>query len=506
MARRTFEVPFAITKLDPLSAVPLYRQIYDELRSAILTGRLCARTRLPSTRRMAAELNISRNTIVNAYEQLLAEGYVEGEIGSGTYVTGTLPEELLNARASNGETNSSVTCNRELSQRGRLLASRPASVANLQHAFRPFRPGTPAIDEFPIKIWLNLIWKRWRRPDIELLGYGKAAGYQPLREAIATYLKSSRGVSCTADQVIIVAGSQQALDLAARVLLDPGDYALTEDPGYLGAQNALLGNSVNVISVPVDNEGIEINEGERLCSGAKLVYVTPSRQFPLGVTMSLARRLALLEWARRSGAWILENDYDCEYRYAGYPLTALQGLDKHGRVIYIGTFSKVMFPALRLGYMVVPPNLVDSFSSARALIDLNSPTTEQAVLADFISEGHFARHVLRMRKLYAERQAVLVESAAREFAGMIDLPPSEAGMHLIGWLPPNANDYEISQLTLGHGIELPPLSAYSTRPLLRSGLLFGYSALKEVEIRDNIQKLAKLLIRSKIFSKWSATK
>jgi len=311
---------------------------------------------------------------------------------------------------------------------------------------------------------------------------------------ISAYLGATRAVRCTWEQVIVVSGSQQALDLAARVLLDPGDAAWVEDPGYAGARGALLGAGARLVPVPVDGDGLDVAAGAQLGAGARLAYVSPSHQYPLGVTMSLSRRLALLGWASRSGAWVLEDDYDSEYRYTGRPLEALQGLDPEGCVIYLGTFSKVLFPALRLGYLVVPPELVDPFTAARELVDRQSPSVEQAVLAEFIAEGHFARHVRRMRVLYAERQATLVEAAARELSGALDVRPAEAGMHLVGWLPGGTDDREASRRAAAEGVEATALSLHGIEPPQRRGLLLGYAAVGEEEIRAGVRRLAASLL------------
>jgi GntR family transcriptional regulator/MocR family aminotransferase len=300
-------------------------------------------------------------------------------------------------------------------------------------------------------------------------------------------------VRCEASQVIVVTGAQQAVDLAARILLDPGDTAWVEDPGYQGARGALIAAGIRLAPVPVDAEGLDVRRGARSAPGARLVYVTPSHQYPLGVTMSLNRRLALLEWASASGAWILEDDYDSEYRYAGRPLAALQGLDTAGRVIYAGTFSKVLFPALRLGYLVVPPELVDAFIAARALADRHSPSVTQAALADFIDGGHFARHVRRTRALYAERQAALVHAARRTLGGLLEVAPAEAGMHLMGWLRAGVDDRAAARAALTRAVDVPPLSAYRarpTRPSDRGGLMLGYAAYAPREIDEACGRLA----------------
>jgi GntR family transcriptional regulator/MocR family aminotransferase len=418
------------------SSAPLHRQLYSGLRDAILSGRLAAGARLPATRALASELAISRNTVLDAYAQLMAEGYVTGQIGSGTYVAHALPEDLLqvhsSARPQPPEQPSPTSQPaRALSRRGELIAKTPVTVLHYQtsKSLSPisFRPGQPALDTFPLDTWRRIVDRRWRRTPRELLGYGDPAGYLPLREVIAAYLRAARAVHCDARQVIVVSGSQQALDLSARLLLDEGDAAWIEDPGYIGARGALLGAGARAVPVPVDAEGLEIATGAARSPQARMVYVTPSHQYPLGVTMSLTRRLALLEWASRAGAWVLEDDYDSEYRYAGRPLSSLQGLDSASRVIYMGTFSKVMFPALRLGYLVAPPDLVDAFVAARALADRHTPSVEQAALAEFITDGHFARHIRRMRALYAERQATLVGEARRELAGLLEVAPAAGG-------------------------------------------------------------------------------
>jgi GntR family transcriptional regulator/MocR family aminotransferase len=325
------------------------------------------------------------------------------------------------------------------------------------------------------------------------MDYGDPAGYRPLREAIAGYLRNARAVACTADQVMVVSGTQHALDLAARVLLDPGETAWVEDPGYIGTRSALMGAGVRVKPVPVDSEGFNVARAERHHPGARLCYVTPSHQYPLGVTMSLPRRLALLDWARRCNAWIVEDDYDSEFRYAGRPLAALQGLDRDQRVLYVGTFSKVLFPALRLGYLVAPPDLIGAFVAARALADHHPPSLTQAILADFIADGHLARHVRRMRTLYAERQLALLRAVRRELGGCLSVAAAEAGLHVVGWLADGVDDRAASRRAAACGVEAPPLSAYRLEQGQRGGLLLGYAATSPRQIRDGVRGLAAAL-------------
>ena len=482
---------------DKTPTAPLYQQIYEAICRSILGGEVAPRTRLPSTRQLAEQLGISRMTVVNAYEQLLAEGYVEGRTGAGTFVAAKLPEEMLRVDELRppGRKGSAAPRSDILSRRGRWLASTSLTALRMQADSNhyAFQNGLPAVDEFPFKVWSQLASRRLRNPPRELLCNGDPAGYLPLREAVAAHLKSARAVHCDASQVIIVAGSQQAFDLTARILIDPGTVVWVEDPCYLGARNTFLSAGAEVVPVPVDKEGLDLSEGLKRHSGARLVYVTPSHQFPLGVTMSLSRRLALLEWARRSGAFIIEDDYNSEYRYAGRPLASLQGLDRDGRVMYVGTFSKTIFPSLRLGCIVAPKDLTDAFIAARALADRQSPSLDQAILADFINEGHFARHMRKMRSLYAERQQVLVEAARRDLKGLLEVAPAEAGMHLVGWLPERVSDKTASEKAARYGVDVSPLSAYSTKSLPRGGLVLGYAAVNARQIKDGVRRLAQAL-------------
>lgn len=487
-----------IPPLDASSPMPLYRQLYEWMRQAILAGQLGPGAKLPSTRVLAAELHISRNTVLNAFAQLLAEGYLEGKLGAGTYVSRTLPEELLHAKPRNASQPQVTPKERALSRRGAMLLATPAMphpvIASQWGIGRAFLSGIPALDHFPREVWARLQTRQWQRTSYDiLLGYGEPAGYHPLREAIAAYLGTARGVRCTVDQVIVVSGSQQGIDLTARVLLNEGDAAWIEEPGYPGTRGALLGAGARLIPVPVDGDGLDVAAGIARCSGARLASVTPSHQFPLGVTMSLSRRLALLDWASRASAWVLEDDYDSEYRYGSRPLAALQGLDRAGRVIYLGTFSKVLFPALRLGYLVVPPDLVTAFTQAHVFTTQHAPILDQAVLADFITEGHFARHIRRMRTLYEQRQRVLVEAASHELDGLLNVSPANAGMHLVGWLPEGVDEWAAARRAAAHDVDVLPLATYSLGSAQRGGLLLGYAGVGEREIHDGVRRLATAL-------------
>jgi GntR family transcriptional regulator / MocR family aminotransferase len=497
---RSFAPEASVTLgLDRSSAAPLYRQLYRGLREGILAGTLPAGSRLPSVRVLMRELKVSRNTVEGALAQLSAEGYLEARVGSGTYVAVALPDDTLRAGRARGTARGRVSpgggspggCE-GLSRRGATLAGTPVSASGRRRATapRPFRPAVPAVDEFPLKVWRGLAGEFWRRPPRGSLGYGEPAGYRPLRMAIAEHLRAYRAVRCSWERVIVVSGSQQALDLCARLLLDEGDEAWIEDPCYLGARGALSANGARLVPVPVDGEGLDVASGERASPDARLACVTPSHQYPTGATMSLSRRLALLGWASRSGAWVLEDDYDGEFRYSGRPLSSLQGLDNEGRVIYVGTFSKVLSPALRMGYVVVPPGLVNAFEGARALADRHPPVPEQAILAEFVAEGHFARHLRRMRRLYAERQQALVDAAKGELAGLLEVRPSGAGLHLVGRLPDGADDAEVSVRLAAGGVEAPPLSAHRFSSSGTPGLVLGYAAFDETVIRDGVGRMA----------------
>ena len=473
----------------PPSGTPLYRWFYNELRTAILDGRIAPGARLPATRDLAREYNLARATVVASFEQLKSEGYVEGKVGAGTFVTQVLPDDLLQVgRSSAGK---SVGHRRvQWSSYARRLRLYPGSGPRTTRAFRA---NQAALDVFPTTLWAQVVARRLRRASAQLLSGGEALGYRPLRQAVAAYLNTSRGVKCSSEQVLIISGVQEALERAAHLLLDPGDPVWMEDPGYPGADIVFRAAGATVHPVPVDDEGLDLEWGRHHWTNATLLYVTPAHQFPLGVTMSLRRRLALLEWARRSRTLIFEDDYDSEYRYQGRPIPALQGLDRAGVVIYAGTFNEVLFPALRLAYLVVPPGMVDRFAAAQAVSMRHAPLLDQAALCDFITEGHFARHIRRMRELYSERLAVFLEASRSRLEGLLEIPDIDAGLQTVGWLARGISADRAAEEAARREVEVIPLSRYSSRRLARQGLLLGFAAVDAGELRRGVEQLGRAL-------------
>jgi GntR family transcriptional regulator/MocR family aminotransferase len=486
--RASFFPPVA---LDSASETPLYRQLYDCFRNAILDGQLRPGQRVPSTRALAAELGISRIPVLGAFEQLQAEGYLETLKGSGTVVARSIPEETDRLRTPGNHGSPQPHGVRRISRSGKkLLAARPQPW--FQH-LGAFRVSLPALDRFPSEIWSRLLARHSRNPATEAMAYSDAMGYMPLRNAVAEYLGTVRAVRCKPGQVLIVTGSQQALQLSARVLLDPGDFVWMEEPGYPGAHQALSTFGARLFPVPLDAEGLQVEQGMKRCQKARAVYITPSHQYPMGMTLSAARRMRLLDWASRNRAWILEDDYDSEYRFGSHPLASLQGLDTGARVVYIGTFSKVLFPALRLGYAVVPEDLVPAFSAARDASDIFSSSLYQMALTDFIREGHFARHIRRMRMLYMERRAALVSAIEKQLGSEFPVISAAAGMHLVVLLPDRINDVAIAHRAAGFGIAAMPLSICCLHRPARNGLILGYGVTDGKQVEDGVKRLAELL-------------
>jgi GntR family transcriptional regulator/MocR family aminotransferase len=421
---------------------------------------------------------------------LKSEGYLEGSVGSGTYISKILPDEWLQVRRDTPrQTDAKLSARpkqkRRISDYGTHVKLFPFLAGG---PIRAFRANLPALDLFPTALWAQIAARRFRRASTGLLMGCDPMGYRPLRDALADYLSTSRGVKCAPDQILIVSGVQEALDLAARLFLNPADPVCMENPGYVGAALAFEAVGAKIFALRLDDEGMKL--ADRSLRGARIVYVTPGHQFPLGITMSLPRRLELLECARKSGALIFEDDYDSEFRYSGRPIPALQGLDRNGMVLYAGSFSKVLFPSLRLGYMVVPPDLVSYFAAAQSTTSRHAPLLEQAVLSDFITAGHFGRHLRRMREVYSERLSVLLESARQRLKGLLEISNVEAGLQTVGWLCDGIDGESATKAAAARDVDVIPLGRFSRGRLARDGLQLGFAALDAREIRRGVQGLA----------------
>lgn len=486
----------------------LVRQLYQGLRQRMLDGRLPEGARLPASRDMAGALGISRNTVIRAYDQLIAEGFAYSRVGDGTYVS--LSAVPIQSRASKSSTILPTGFQGRLSTGlptdfpVKVSSSESVTKAWKQQALpamsapeagppRAFQVGIPALDRFPFDTWGKLYSAFWRNPDPAALVYQDAAGQPLLREMVAAYLRTSRGLSCDADQIVITCGAQQGISLCAQLLLEPGDLAAVENPGYRAAGYALASAGVRLAGVPVDGEGLCCETLEKI-PACRLVYVTPAHQYPTGVTLSLTRRLALLDWADRTGGWILEDDYDGEYRYSGAPLAPLAALNPAGRVIYIGTFGKVAFPALRLGYLVLPPSLAAAFARRRAIDIRHSEVASQWVMAQFMLRGHFQRHIRRMRKAALRRRDALLAGWPAALSGCSAMPTVSAGLHVKVDVVNNEREETLVRQARAVGVDIQPLSSYwlpdSTQPVdKRAGLVLGFAGVDEAAIADALARL-----------------
>ncbi|MGC9744695.1 PLP-dependent aminotransferase family protein [Pseudomonas sp. P1B16] len=503
MNKRPLILPF-----DPAGIVldrrrGLSQQLYQALRARVLDGRLSSGTRLPASRDLAAILALSRNSVVRAYDQLYAEGYIESRVGDGTYV---IQLEKLSTQLSTGlslglstglstfslENAEDLSSSERSSEALERLKSNHLPVPR-SGAPRAFRVGIPAFDLFPFDVWAKLQAAFWRNPDPAQLGYGDPAGELQLRELIAAYLRRSRGLSCTAEQIVITSGAQQAISLCAQLLLQPGEGVAVENPGYRAAGHTFAVAGGKVMGVPVDEEGMECERLVQL-TDCRLAYVTPAHQYPTGVTMSLARRLALLAWAERNDGWIIEDDYDGEYRYSGAPLAPLAALDRQGRVLYVGTFGKIAFPALRLGYLVLPARLVQAFSQGRALAMRHSEVGSQCVMAEFMAQGHFQRHIRRMRRAALSRRNVLKAGWPLGVPGLGGMPEVAAGLHVKVDVDNFAREQELVATAEAVGVEVNPLSSYWLEDSQvavdnRAGLVLGFAAVPEADIANALMRL-----------------
>ncbi|WP_454877080.1 MocR-like pyridoxine biosynthesis transcription factor PdxR [Pseudomonas farris] len=491
----------------------LSRQLYQALRVRVLDGRLASGTRLPASRDLAAALSISRNSVVRAYDQLYAEGFIEGRVGDGTYVA-QLPQaavsvKKLSTKVSTGFSTGLPTAlstnwlDFPVVSSSKVIHSGALGLVEKNHLTLPpsgppraFRVGVPAFDLFPFEVWAKLNAAFWRKPDLEQLCYGDPAGDARLRGLIAAYLRSSRGMQCSAEQIVITSGAQQGISLCAQLLVEPGDGVGIENPGYRAAGHAFAVAGARLHGIAVDSEGIDCTKLAVL-SDCRLAYVTPSHQYPTGVVMSLARRLELLAWAERTQGWIVEDDYDGEYRYSGAPLAPLAALDRQGRVLYVGTFGKVAFPALRLGYLVLPPGLVEAFSQRRAVDMRHSEVSTQAVMAEFMAAGHFQRHIRRMRRAALSRRNVLLNGWPVDIPGVGKLPSVAAGLHLTVRVDSVARERELIEQATSVGVEVNGLSSYwlpdTTLPEdQRAGLVLGFAAVPETAIESALARLKEI--------------
>ncbi|MEX3923498.1 PLP-dependent aminotransferase family protein [Paraburkholderia sp. BR10936] len=525
-------------RLDRGSAQPVYRQLHKLLQQAILSRELPPGARVPSSRLLAAELGIARNTVTQVYEQLVLEGYVTSATGRGTFVADTSPDEIVGAteigsmqtRTNGGASGAALPAGkvatnsqsakgadalaaaapgaastsgmeaatqtqrstaRALSARGtRLITS--AGVSKRQGG--AFMPGVPDVSRFPARVWTRLHNKYWRSLRPDLLTYAPGGGLALLRHVLADYLRTSRSVRCSPEQIIITTGIHQSIDLAVRLLSDPGDTIWTEDPCYWGVRSVLHVSGLNTRPIAVDSEGLNPSAGDFAAPPPRLMLVTPSHQYPLGMVMSLARRRMLLEYARQHQCWIIEDDYDSEFRYGSRPLASLQGLDTAGQVIYVGSFGKTLFPGLRVGYLVAPEALAESFATASAELYREGQLLQQAVLAEFIAEGHFTSHIRKMRALYGQRRQVLLDAVARRYGDALPAMGGDAGLHVVMQLPEGSDDRAVAEAALARNIVVRPLSGYySSRERANPGLLIGYACVPDEEIAPAFDTLAEAI-------------
>lgn len=486
MPKQIDEIPLVTIKLNKGLKTPFYKQLYQTLRIAILEGKLSFGQKLPGARSLAKELNISRNTVNLAYEQLAIEGYIQRDTGSGSYIN-ELPEKYLKADKIHNKSNP----NKKILLLNTIIGSSEQIKRNKEtDQIVPFQHGIPALDEFPFNVWTKFINMSSRELNKSLIGYSNAKGYRPLRESIAKYLMSYRGVNCTADRIIIVNGSHQATDLVSRLLLKKNSKVWVEDPGYFGARSTIIFNGAEIFPCPVDEEGLNLEFAKKKNPIPELIYITPSHQYPLGNSMSIKRRLELLEFASANNVWIIEDDYDSEFRYYGDPIPSMQGMDKNGNVLYLGTFSKVLFPALRVGFIVLPNNeTTELFEAAKLMTDRQNSILEQIAIAKSIESGFFTKHIRKMKMIYKARQEFLIGLVEKELRDKLIVKPLPMGMHIVGFLPDGANDKIIAEEALKNGIVATPLSDNAIKYFKTPGLILGYATFSNEEMKTGIKKL-----------------
>ncbi len=491
MPRNKQGVLLSTLVIDKHSRVPYYRQLEESIRRLILNGDLSAGSRLPATRQLSLDLDVSRITVKNVYEQLSAEEFLESRPGAGTFVASISASELPPALP---QRHLAVQSWQRLSLRAEKIGQ-SKSVTHLGGSIA-FRPGVPALDQFPRRAWASAYSRVVRQSHLSTLGYGKPGGEKALKRAIADHIRDHRGVNIDPEQVIITAGAQQAFSLIAFTLLNPGDVVWSEDPGHIAGRDAMRLFGAEVKSVPIDSDGFDLNFAKNRYADARLIFATPSHQHPLGVTMSLNRRLEILEYAQQQGSWIVEDDYDSEFRYHGRSLSAMHSLDSGGHVLYVGSFSKSMFPALRLGYLISPPGMVDSFSAGQTLLSQTVSPVLQLTLAHFLEDGSYNAHIRKMRALYKVRHDTLVHHLKTSVSGLLEVQPGDAGLHLIAWLVDiHKSDLAAAELIWDSGVDCLPVSIYTDQVKINPGIMLGFACADENEISSNVNRLGIALQR-----------
>lgn len=496
MARSGVVVELGFLRIDGRKKTPLFQQIYDCLQTAILQGRLVSGSKIPSSRELVRQLGVSRTTVVMAIDQLVAEGYLRTISGSGTFVCDDLPQSVALDSENKHAMVTSIEVEQCLSSRGRRFLDE--KIGRLKdESLRPFCPGVPAVDQFPVATWAQLVRRMWKSLDPSDLSYGPTGGYLPLRKELAKYLGAHRGVRCTANQVIITAGTQQAIDLIARLCLDERDEVLFENPGYKSAFDCFQAHGVHLVPLAVRDRGHQIEHALSRYPRAKLAYVTPSNQFPLGVTLPIEKRMALLEWAAQGDRLIVEDDYDSEFRYGQKPIPAMQGLDQQGRVLYVGSLSKVAFPGLGMGYLIVPENFVALFQRALATSARSTSIVDQFVLHEFMREGYFARHLRRIRKVHAERWEAFAVELKDQLGHQFRLIGNRAGLHCTALLKKRKNDKSVVKTFAKAGVASRALSEYylPTTPANERdpGVVFGFACATPKQIRKYVGRIAEVI-------------
>ena len=473
---------------------PIHRRIYLSIRGDIVDGLLTPGTHLPSTRQLSSDLHVARGTVVIAYEQLRVEGYLEAEVGAGTRVAAHVPDLCMRAELRSQPRSQGIEA-RRASSRGRAAFEEfqrgPLDVGSAR-APRAFRSTPPAIDVFPVDTWTRIASRQWRRATTKDLSYGDPMGFLPLRRVIAEYVRAARGVRCSAEQILIVGGAQQGMDIAVRALTEPGDAVWMEDPGYFGMRGALRSGGARVVPVGVDFEGIDVGEGKRLAPNARMAFVTPTHQMPLSIPLSAGRRAELLAWASEADAWIFEDDYNSDFQYATRPIAALHASDREGRVVFCGTFSKSLFPGLRIAYLVVPESVVRELSAIRFFSDIQPSYIDQATLCEFIADGHYERHIRRLRSIYQGRRDLLFDGL-RECAPWLEPTRHDSGRELTVWLNPTLRDVQVAQAAASAGVTVMPLTPWVVAHRLAPSLRLGYSGIDEQDITVGVSRLSRVL-------------